>query len=274
MNLAKQVNFTQKYEEEIIATCKKAKTQPKLIIIRTGHDPASETYVNIKLKTAKKLGIDAECIHITDLFVVERQLMNLINQFNDDPSVHGIIVQSPIAGLDTMTESEIFSLIDPAKDVDALGIVAQAYDRYPCTPQAVVKSLQLCDVPIKDANVLVIGRSEIVGAPLAKQLTGLNANVMVAHSRTSKESMRQLVSISDIIISATGQVDVIDESWVTSHHVLIDVGVIRENGPLRGDLNQAHYDRAKAYIPSPGGIGPLTVRELLLRVAQNAQYAC
>lgn len=245
---------------------------PGLHVILVGEDPASQVYVGSKAKRAKAIGIASDITRMPDGTTFE-ELSSEINRLNEDPSVDGILVQLPIPGLPTR---EILDLVAAEKDVDGFhaanaGLLMQGRPRFvPCTPLGVLSMMDGYEIATQGKKAVVIGRSDIVGKPMASLLTHRNATVTIAHSRT--QNLPELVAESDIVVAALGKERAIDPSWLKENAVVIDVGIHRmENGKLTGDVHpDGLAERASAYTPVPGGVGPMTIAMLMVNTVQAA----
>lgn len=227
---------------------------PKLTIVRVGNNPASESYVKGKLKDCEECGINAIEIHCAEN-ISTAELCNVVE--NAQLNCDAIIVQLPLPP--QINKEKVLERISPYKDVDGLTKHTQFA---PCTPLAVMCILQeVCGLDLTDKNVLVIGRSKLVGLPLANMLIEANANVSVAHSKTKYGNLIKYGVDSDVIISAAGKRNVLDKTYIGNAYV-IDVGINRdENGRLCGDIEECEWYYK---TPVPNGVGLLT-RAMLLR---------
>ena len=246
---------------------------PRLSIVSIGDDEASKVYVTQKMKAAAKCGI--ECDHYSlPATVTTQEVIAHIHSLNNIPDVNGIIVQLPIMyGLD---QNAIIQAIDPKKDVDGLtyenmGRVAYGEDGlYPCTAAGIMRLLGEYGITVEGKRVVIVGRSPLVGKPLAMMMTNENATVTLCHSKTKK--LASIVKTADILVVAVGDPEFITGSMVKLGATVIDVGITRVNGKLTGDV---HFDSVKevagAITPVPGGVGPMTVSMLMTNVT-NAQY--
>ena len=237
---------------------------PCLAIVTVGDDPASAVYVRNKKKACDEIGIACrhECLPAN---TTESNLIKLIKELNRNEFIHGIIVQLPLPkhiNPDTVTEA-----IWRSKDVDGFG---QNSLFHPCTPEGIIRLLDHHLIPIEGKNVVILGRSNIVGRPLARMMLDRNANVTVLHSKTGDEDRRSFLEKADIIVSAVGKPNVVvpDDVWRAT---IVDVGINRdENGKICGDVNPLAYNYSHAYTPVPGGVGPMTVAMLMEHVVQSA----
>lgn len=269
---------------DAIETLADAGTRPGLATVLMGDDPASQTYVNMKQRDCEEVGIDGTHVEI-DGDAPADELYDAIEDLNDDPSVHGYIVQEPVP--DHIDYREVLRRIDPAKDADAfhpenVGRLVAGQPRFkPCTPHGIQKLLEAYDVETEGADVTIIGRSNIVGKPMANLLMqkadGGNATVTVCHSRTA--DLEAKTRTADIVIAASGVTELVDASMIADGAVVIDVGISRvdadnEKGyELVGDVDfESAKSKASAITPVPGGVGPMT-RAMLLHNTVNAASA-
>jgi methylenetetrahydrofolate dehydrogenase (NADP+) / methenyltetrahydrofolate cyclohydrolase len=240
--------------------------QPGLAVILVGDDPASAVYVRSKDKAAAGVGIAPRTIRLPAT-TPQAELEALIGQLNDDDTVDGILLQLPLpAGLDAQSA---ISRIDPAKDVDGLtptnaGLLAAGQPALiPCTPLGAMKLLAQADVSLRGARALVLGRSVLVGKPVAALLTAADATVTVAHSRT--RDLAAECRRAEVLIAAVGRPEMVRGDWVANGAVVIDVGINRlPDGRLVGDVAFDEVaPHAAAITPVPGGVGPMTIACLL-----------
>jgi methylenetetrahydrofolate dehydrogenase (NADP+)/methenyltetrahydrofolate cyclohydrolase len=239
---------------------------PGLAVVLVGEDPASSVYVRTKDRAAREAGIDARTIRLP-AETSQDALLATIQQLNADPAIDGILVQLPLPkGID---QRVVIEAIDPAKDVDGFHPVNVGYlsdgrpALVPCTPLGVMKLLRHANVPIAGARALILGRSAIVGRPMASLLLAADATVTIAHSRTidlAGECRR-----ADILVAAVGRPEMVTADWIKPGATVIDVGINRlADGRLVGDVAfQPAIAVAGAITPVPGGVGPMTVACLL-----------
>ena len=251
---------------EIAARVRTAGFTPGLAVVLVGDNPASRVYVRTKDRAAREVGISARTIALP-AEVSQAALLRTIQELNDDPAIDGILVQLPLPrGLDSLA---VIAAIDPAKDVDGFhpvnvgNLTNGRPTLVPCTPLGVMKLLQASGVGLAGARALVLGRSAIVGRPMALLLLAADATVTVGHSRT-----RDLPSEcrgADILVAATGQAEMVRGDWIKPGATVIDVGINRlDDGRLAGDVAFAECAAAAGAItPVPGGVGPMTVACLL-----------
>lgn len=239
--------------------------KPKLCVLLVGEDPASEIYVNYKRKACAEVGIDSE-VHQASSDSTEEELFAIINEWNLDPSVNGILVQLPLPS--HLDEFSVLDRIHPSKDVDCLtpynqGLMALGTELVaPCTPSGILDLLAYNQINPAGKDVVVIGRSKIVGKPMALMLLNENASVSVCHSKT--KDLKAYTQKADIIIVATGQPHLIGAEHVKEGAVVIDVGIHRGEDGLMGDVDFDEVkDIASHLSPVPGGVGPMTIASLL-----------
>ena len=242
---------------------------PTLVVILVGHNPASSVYVKNKQIKANEIGINS-VVKKLEAKVTEKELLEIINHCNKDSEVDGILVQLPLPS--HINSNKIIDAISYEKDVDGfnsknIGLLAQGRPYVvPCTPLGCLKLLQT-EIDLLEKSILVIGRSNIVGRPLAYLLTNYNATVTLAHSKT--KNLKELCKKNEIIIAATGIPKMIKKDWVKEQAVIIDVGINQvldeENKKvLVGDVDYADvFSKVKAITPVPGGVGPMTIHCLL-----------
>ncbi|TVP99507.1 MAG: bifunctional 5,10-methylenetetrahydrofolate dehydrogenase/5,10-methenyltetrahydrofolate cyclohydrolase [Planctomycetaceae bacterium] len=261
---------------------------PCLTAILVGDDPASQVYVRNKHRACQQVGIDGR-VERLPAETGQAELLELVRRLNADPEVHGILVQLPLPQADDpaarIDPREVLDAIDPAKDVDAfspvnVGLISQDRPRFlPCTPQGIVRLLAHYGLRTAGRRVVVIGRSDIVGKPIAMMLASkdgvcgpdyANATVTLAHSRSS--DLPSITREADILIAAVGRPELIRGDWIRPGAVVIDVGINRVGDRLVGDVA---FDEAvavaSAVTPVPGGIGPLTIAMLLQNTLDAAK---
>ena len=251
----------------------KMNKKPTLAVVLVGENPASQIYVRNKKKTAEKLGINSISIEYPTN-ISEKELLNKINELNNDPNVTAILVQLPLP--EHINKNKIIDAILPQKDVDGLtpynlGKLFSGEEPYvyPCTPKGILLLLDEYGIELNGKNVVVIGRSNLVGKPVAQMLLKQNATVTMCHSHT--KNLSQITKTADIIVSAVGK-NVIGEKMLKSDCVIVDVGIFRdENGKISGDVDFENASKIAAYIsPVPGGVGPMTIASLMLNTVELA----
>ncbi len=254
----------EKLREKIQSLKESGKRIPKLSVVLIGEDPASKTYVRSKERRASELGFLHETHHLA-ADVSEKEVLQLLQRLNDDPYVDGILLQLPLPK--HLNESKLLRAIDYRKDVDGLhpinkGLLGEtSFHFIPCTAKGIMTLLEAYSIDLEGKDALVIGRSDLVGKPIAQLLLAENATVNHAHSHT--RNLQEKVQLADIIVVAVGQKDFIPKEWIREKHVVIDVGINRVDGHLYGDVSSDALEHAKWMTPVPGGVGPMTIVSLL-----------
>ena len=259
-----------------VAELKAAGVLPRLAVIIVGSDPASEVYVRNKQRTCEELGIHSDHIALP-AETSKEELLACIEELNVDPEVHGILVQLPLPAQIAEDEEEILSHIDPRKDVDGFHpvnvghLVLGAPGLRPCTPAGCIRMLDYAGIPIEGAHAVIIGRSNIVGKPMAHLLLERNATVTICHSRT--QNLAAIARTADILVAAVGRPRFVTADMVKEGATVIDVGINRiAPKKLVGDVDfDAAAAVAGAITPVPGGVGLLTVAMLMENVVQAAK---
>ncbi len=261
--------------KEQVEDLKKQGINPKLAVIMVGDNPASKVYVRNKSKACQEVGIDFEEFLLPE-DTKENDLLELIDNLSSDDSIHGILVQSPLPnGLDAQ---KAFQRIIPEKDVDCFNAVNVGKlligldGPLPCTPYGVIRLLEEYNIEIEGKHCVVLGRSNIVGRPMAQLMLRKNATVTTCHSKT--QNIKEITKQADILISAIGKPKFVTSDMVKDDAVVIDVGMNRdEDGKLCGDVDfEAVKEKASFITPVPGGVGPMTIAMLLnncVKVAKN-----
>lgn len=256
-----------KLSERVVALEEKYGRTPNLVVVLVGDDPGSVSYVTGKAKAATEVGIRNSTLRYPDS-VSEEELLSLINKLNEDDDVDGILVQLPLPA--HINEDKIISAIISEKDVDGFHPenVARLWLKQPCvlpcTPKGIIKLLNSTGIEIEGKQTVVVGRSKIVGLPVAKLLLDNNATVTVAHSRT--KNLGDVTRRADILVVAIGKERLIKADMIKPGAVVIDVGVNRDsrNGKLCGDVDfEAAQEVASHITPVPGGVGPMTIACLM-----------
>ncbi|MGV3243639.1 bifunctional methylenetetrahydrofolate dehydrogenase/methenyltetrahydrofolate cyclohydrolase FolD [Staphylococcus sp. 11261D007BR] len=258
-------DYRQGLQDEVEKLKEKGYT-PKLSVILVGNDGASQSYVRSKKKAAEKIGMISEVIHL-DEETSEEKVLKELDRLNNDDSVSGILVQVPLPK--QVDEQKVLDAIDPDKDVDGfhpINIGRLYLDEaklIPCTPLGVMELLKHADIDLEGKNAVVIGRSHIVGQPVAKLLIQQNATVTVLHSRS--QNVSDHIKNADVIVSAVGRPGTVTKDDVKEGAVVIDVGnTPDENGKLKGDVEYEDVKEiAGAITPVPGGVGPMTITMVL-----------
>jgi methylenetetrahydrofolate dehydrogenase (NADP+)/methenyltetrahydrofolate cyclohydrolase len=252
----------------------RAGVTPGLALIRVGNDPASEVYVRGKAKACQETGM-ASFEHILPETTSEIELLALVRKLNVDPHVHGVLVQLPLPK--HISPDEVLDTLAPQKDVDGFGphnagaLFTGRKGLRPCTPLGIMRLLDEAKTPLSGARALVVGRSNIVGKPVAMLLLERHATVTLAHSRTA--DLAGVVAAADVVVAAVGKPEMIRGDWVKPGSTVIDVGINRNAaGKLIGDVEFAKAaERARAITPVPGGVGPMTIAYLLSNTIQAAR---
>jgi methylenetetrahydrofolate dehydrogenase (NADP+)/methenyltetrahydrofolate cyclohydrolase len=274
-SLAKQIRS--ELAEEVAAFLRDGGPQPVLAAVLVGSDPASEVYVRHKRRDCEQVGIESQ-LHRLPETASECELLELTTRLNEDPRVHGILVQLPVPP--QIRTERVLEAIGPAKDVDAfhpenVGRLLQGRPRFlPCTPHAVQQLLLRNNIPIAGARVVIVGRSDIVGKPLASMLMQrgptADATVTVCHSRT--RNLAAVTRLADILVVAIGQPKFLTANMVRPGATVVDVGINRTSEGLVGDVDyQAVANVAGQISPVPGGVGPLTRTMLLVNTLAAAK---
>jgi methylenetetrahydrofolate dehydrogenase (NADP+)/methenyltetrahydrofolate cyclohydrolase len=248
----------------------------RLDVILVGDDPASQTYVANKQRDCDEVGIDSR-VHRFGEDVSMDELVELVERLNDDPEVSGFFTQLPLPG--GMDPMRVLSRISPEKDVDGLSPVSAGRlsmglaGMIPCTPHGIIQMLERSGVELEGREAVVLGRSNLVGKPVAQLLLQENATVTVCHSRT--RDLPEVARRADILIAAIGQREMMGSEYVKEGAVVVDVGIHRkEEGGLIGDVKFEEAEPVVSYIsPVPGGVGPMTRAMLLYNTLQAAQGA-
>ena len=238
---------------------------PHFCVINIGDDTASKIYVRSKKRKAEKLGIIQD-IYQMPADTKQQEVLDLIYKLNTDPEINGLMVQMPTP--EQINADELLARIDPNKDVDSLtpANVGRLWlkDHFvePATAEGIMALLKHYEIPLNGKNVVIIGRSNIVGKPLAALMLEKNATITIAHSKT--QNLASLTNRADVIVSATGEPCLIKADMVKDGVIVVDVGINRVNGKLVGDVDfDAVKEKASYITPVPGGVGPLTVQFLM-----------
>ena len=257
---------------EKISELKNNGTVPLIAVILVGSNPASVVYVRNKERSAKRCGILSQKL-IYPESLTEKELLNKIEELNNDPLVHGILVQLPLPS--RIDEKTVMEAVSPSKDVDGFHplntgkIFTHNSMFYPCTPYGIIKMLDYYGIPLKGKNCAVIGQSNIVGKPLAVMLMERLATVMSLNVFTP--DIKSFTRKADILISATGKAHLIDDSFIKKGAVVIDVGISSLDGKICGDVNfESVINKVSMITPVPGGVGPVTVAVLMENTVKAA----
>lgn len=247
--------------------------RPGLAVVLVGDNPASAVYVRQKKKACDEIGIYSE-EHKLPETISQNELMALVDRLNNDPKIHGILVQLPLPeGLD---EEEVINRIDPRKDVDGfhpanVGRLCIGLPTFvPCTPAGVLELVKRTGISLPGKKVVVLGRSNIVGKPAALLFLRENATVTICHSRTA--DVRQECTQADVLVVAVGRPRLVKGDWVKPGAVVIDVGINRVDGQIVGDVDFDEVQEvAGAITPVPGGVGPMTIAMLMKNTVEAAE---
>ena len=246
--------------------------KPTLATILVGNDPASETYVKMKRNTCARVGMESIAVELSEDTTTE-ELLEKIRILNNDVNVHGILLQHPVPS--QIDERLCFDEIDINKDVDGVtclgfGNMSMGLDAYgSCTPAGIMRLINHHNIQLEGLNAVVVGRSPILGKPMAMMLLNMNATVTICHSRTTNLDL--IIKNADIIVGAVGIPKFIKSDWIKKGAVVIDAGYHPEKC---GDIDLDNIEKiASAYTPVPGGVGPMTINTLILQTLQSAERA-
>ena len=255
---------------ESVSVLKKKGIIPTLATILVGDDPASETYVRMKQETCKRVGMESLAINLPKETSTEELLLK-IDELNNDKNIHGILLQHPVPN--QINERECFERISIEKDVD--GVTCMGFGRMSmglsaygsCTPAGIMRILEFYDLDISGMNAVVVGRSPILGKPMAMMLLNKNATVTICHSRTKE--LEDHVRNADLVVGAVGVPKLIKKEWLKKGAVVIDAGYHPEKC---GDIDLDGIEEiASSYTPVPGGVGPMTINTLILNTMEAAR---
>lgn len=263
--------ISDKIKEEIKLKTKNYLIKPTLAVIQIGDDEASNVYINSKKNSCEKVGFNFIHIKFTG-DTLEQEIINKIIELNNDSYVNGILLQLPIPS--KFNQYKLLNLINKDKDVDGLtdinmGMLFKNYNNLvPCTPNGIIKLLDEYKIDLKGKYAVVVGKSNLVGKPLAMLLLQKGSTVTICHSKT--KDLGYFTKQADILISAVGKKNLITKDMVKENAIVIDVGISRVDGKLYGDINFEDIKDIASYItPVPGGVGPMTVAMLLSNVLKN-----
>ena len=253
-----------------VADLLKKSINPTLATILVGADPASETYVKMKRNTCARVGMKSIAVELPENTTTE-ELLDKIQDLNNDENVHGILLQHPVPT--QIDERKCFDAIDVKKDVDGVtclgfGNMSMGIDAYgSCTPAGIIRLIEHYKIDVQGLNAVVVGRSPILGKPMAMMLLNLNATVTICHSRT--QNIDTIIKNADLIVGAVGIPKFIKSSWIKKEAIVIDAGYHPEKC---GDIDlDGIEDVASAFTPVPGGVGPMTINTLILQTLQSAE---
>lgn len=266
----KLANESEKEIFESVSLLKEKGIIPTLATILVGDDPASETYVRMKQETCKRVGMESVAINLPKETSTEELLLK-IDELNNDKNIHGILLQHPVPN--QINERECFERISIEKDVDGVtclgfGRLSMGISAYgSCTPLGIIRILEFYDVDISGMNAVVVGRSPILGKPMAMMLLNKNATVTICHSRTKR--LEDHIRSADLIIGAVGVPRLIKKEWIKNGAVVIDAGYHPEKC---GDIDLEGIEEiASSFTPVPGGVGPMTINTLVLNTVEAAR---
>jgi methylenetetrahydrofolate dehydrogenase (NADP+)/methenyltetrahydrofolate cyclohydrolase len=271
--LAKQIE--QSLSQRVATLKDKTGRTPSLATILVGVDPASATYVRMKGNACKRVGMDSIKVELPSETTTE-QLKAKIDELNNNPDVHGILLQHPVPA--HIDERACFEQIDLAKDVD--GVTCLGFGRMSmgeaaygsCTPQGIMHLLAHYDIELSGKQAVVVGRSPILGKPMAMMLLNANCTVTICHSRT--EDLQAHVQRADIVVGAVGVPELIKAEWIKPGAVVVDAGFHPTDNGGVGDIEMTGVaDIASAYTPVPGGVGPMTINTLIRQTVEAAEKA-
>ena len=255
---------------ESVSVLKEKGIIPTLATILVGDDPASETYVRMKQETCNRVGMESLAINLAKETSTEELLLK-IDELNNDKKIHGILLQHPVPN--QINERECFERISIEKDVDGVtclgfGRMSMGLSAYgSCTPAGIMRILKFYDVDISGMNAVVVGRSPILGKPMAMMLLNKNATVTICHSRTKE--LEDHVRNADLVVGAVGVPKLIKKQWLKKGAVVIDAGYHPEKC---GDIDLDGIEEiASSYTPVPGGVGPMTINTLILNTMEAAR---
>ena len=276
------LEIEERLKKEIEINSITTKKTPGLAVIRIGEDPASGVYVNNKEKACSRIGIKSHLFHLNEK-VNYSEVEELINELNNNEEINGILLQLPLP--EKFDAQKLISKINPEKDVDGLNeknigkLVKNEPALRSCTPAGIINLLNSQNILIEGKNIVVIGRSLLVGKPLSLMLVNLNGTVTITHSKT--KNLNEICKKADILIAAAGKPNLIDSNFVKEGAVIIDVGIHRlksfdnRKSRLCGDvLLEDVIPKVFAYTPVPGGVGPMTVTMLLVNTISSWQKQC
>ena len=266
----KLANESEKEIYESVLLLKESGIIPTLATILVGEDPASETYVRMKQQTCKRVGMESVAINLPKETSTE-ELLSKIDELNDDKTIHGILLQHPVPN--QINERECFERISIEKDVD--GVTCLGFGRMSmdlsaygsCTPAGIMRMLDFYDLDISGMNAVVVGRSPILGKPMAMMLLNKNATVTICHSQTRE--LENHVKNADLVVGAVGVPKLIKKEWIKKGAIVIDAGYHPEKC---GDIDLDGIEKiASSYTPVPGGVGPMTINTLILNTMEAAR---
>ena len=256
--------------KEKVEELSKKNITPSLATILVGNDPASETYVKMKRNTCARVGMKSIAVELSENTSTEK-LLSTIQSLNNDQNIHGILLQHPVPS--QIDERLCFNAIDIKKDVDGVtclgfGNMSMGIDAYgSCTPAGIIRLIKHYKLNVQGLNAVVVGRSPILGKPMAMMLLNMNATVTICHSRTL--NIDTIIKNADLVVGAVGIPKFIKSEWIKKGSIVIDAGYHPEKC---GDIDLDNIENiASAYTPVPGGVGPMTINTLILQTLQSAE---
>ena len=256
--------------KEKVEELSKKNITPSLATILVGNDPASETYVKMKRNTCARVGMKSIAVELSENTSTE-ELLSTIQSLNNDQNIHGILLQHPVPS--QIDERLCFNAIDIKKDVDGVtclgfGNMSMGIDAYgSCTPAGIIRLIKHYKLNLQGLNAVVVGRSPILGKPMAMMLLNMNATVTICHSRT--RNIDTIIKNADLVVGAVGIPKFIKSDWIKKGSIVIDAGYHPEKC---GDIDLDNIENiASAYTPVPGGVGPMTINTLILQTLQSAE---
>ena len=260
------------WKDEITKRVSELTVQPHLAVVLVGDNPASQVYVRNKEKACAQTGIRSTVIRLKE-DCTQVELENVVRSLNTDDSVHGILVQLPLPT--HINEADILALINPKKDVDGFhainsGRLMNGQKGFvPCTPLGIMRLLEAYEIPLEGKHAVIVGRSNIVGKPIAMLLLAQNATVTICHSKT--RDLAEFTRQADILVAAVGKANFITPEMVKAGAVVVDVGINRVNGQIVGDVDTRVNEIASYITPVPGGVGQMTIAMLLSNTVDAAR---
>ena len=246
---------------------------PTLAVVLVGEDPASQIYVANKEKACAEVGINSKTIKLDANSSIE-SIIDVVNSLNKDKSINGILVQLPLPN--RMDATSIIEAITPEKDVDGLTyinkgkLVSKLGEIAPCTPSGIIDLLHCNNIEISGKNAVIIGRSQLVGRPIEILLNNLDATTTICHSKT--QNLKEITKRADILVVAVGKPNYITDEYVKNGATVIDVGINRVDGKVVGDVDAKSLESLDGFLtPVPGGVGPMTITELLKNTLKCAE---
>lgn len=262
--------FEEKLKLKVTSLVEKYHRPPSLVVILVGENPASMSYVKSKEKACKRVGINGTTLRLS-VDIKEEELLKVIDKLNKDETVDGMIVQLPLP--DHINKDKVLNKVLPEKDVDGLSLLnagklaSRQKSLQPATPKGIMMLLDYYKIPIKGKHAVIVGASNLVGAPMARLLLYRDATVTVCHIHTKDLAFH--TSEADILVVATGVINLVNGDMIKKGAVVVDVGINRLDGKIVGDVNfESCKDKASYITPVPGGVGPMTINALLHNVIE------